>query len=140
MMPRLPMRSLAATLLAATLLTGLTGCMGWSPAAVPAPAAAAEAGGAALRKPSRVVVWHAGRRTELEGARWLGDTLVGRPLAAVDSPRAGELRLARATIDSLRVRRLRPVATFAAAAGTVAGVGAAAFLAVFIAFITCNCD
>jgi hypothetical protein len=127
------MRPLSGLLLVTTLV-GTTGCMEWSPALTPRPAPAAPATTTTAARPHRLLVWSNGARYELTQAAWHGDTLVGRRAAERD-----ELRLARSQVDSVRVRRLRPGATFAAAAGTVAGVGAAALVTVYAAFAFCDC-
>jgi hypothetical protein len=133
-MPALPTRALSTLLLAATLV-GTTGCMEWSPAVTPRPAPTTSAAAVAVAKPRHVLVWAGSARYELTDAAWRGDTLVGRRAEERD-----ELRLARSAVDSVRVRRLRPGATFAAAAGVVGGIGATAFLAVLAAFAGGCCD
>ena len=105
-------RALSAILLGTTLLTA---CMGWSPVAAPAPSTRP-----ADTTAHRMLVWSQAHRYELRGAVWRGDTLVGRE-ARAERP----LRLARESVDSVRVRRWRPLASFLLVAGVVAGIAAA---------------
>lgn len=105
-------RPLSAILLGTTLLTG---CTGWSPAAAPTPSTRP-----ADTTAHRMLVWSQGHSYELRGAIWRADTLVGRE-ARYEQP----LHLARESIDSVRVRRWRPLASFLLVAGVVAGIFAA---------------
>ena len=105
-------RALSRSLLGATLLTG---CRGWSPAVAPAPSTAP-----ADTTVHHLLVWSQGHSYELRGAVWRGDTLVGRE-ARYEQP----LRLTRESIDSVRVRRWRPLASFLLVAGVVVGIAAA---------------
>ena len=109
MMPPFLIRTLAAFLLATTLLTG---CTGWDPAAAPTPSTQP-----ADTKPHRMLVWSQGRRYELREAVWRGDTLVGHEVRS-EQP----LPLWRESIDSVRVRRWRPAETFLLVGGIVAVV------------------
>jgi hypothetical protein len=66
-----------------------------------------------------MLVWSQGRGHELRGAVWRGDTLAGR------EARSGQpVALLRASIDSVRVRRWRPAATFLLVGGVVVGIAA----------------
>jgi hypothetical protein len=105
-------RPLSAVLLGITLLTC---CTGWSPAAAPTPSTRP-----ADTTAHHMLVWSQGHSYELRGAVWRGDTLVGRE-ARSEQP----LRLTRESIDSVRVRRWRPLATFLLVTGVVAGIAAA---------------
>ena len=120
MMPPFLTRPLAAFLLGTTLLTG---CTGWSPAAAPTPSTQP-----ADTTARRMLVWSQGRRYELREAVWRGDTLIGRE-ARSEQP----LPLLRESIDSVRVRRWRPVETFLLVGGVVVGIAAAVLVAYAIA-------
>jgi hypothetical protein len=136
MMPSLGTRALATRALAMLLLasTLLTGCMGWSPAAVPAPRIAPTDTVAAPATPHRARVWARGRAYDVYEAVWQGDSLRGRD--ADGHP----VRLARGEIDSVRVRRLRPGATFLATTGAVVGTGLALVGIVVAVCVDRGCD
>jgi hypothetical protein len=110
--------------LALALTAALSGCMGWSPAVTPTPVERAA--------PVRMQVWSGAARYDLRDAQWAGDTLVGRP---ADQPDA-LVRLPRAAVDSVRVRRLRPGATFATAAGVTIGTNAAILATLFAVWVS----
>jgi hypothetical protein len=127
MMPPSLTRRLSAILLGTILVTG---CMGWSPAAAPTPSTQP-----ADTTARRMLVWSQGHGYELRGAIWRGDTLAGREVRSGQS-----LPLLRASIDSVRVRRWRPAATFLLVGGVVVGIAASVVGLYVIACSEGGCD